>query len=89
MESALKNNPVAYASVAFLEHGAVEQHQWLTSSQLLDGVAVSVATPGPFMLSATFVGLLADGVAGAIIATFFVFLPSLKGLWPSSCRKPC
>jgi len=66
----------AYASIAFLEHGAVEQHQWLTSSQLLDGVALSVATPGPFMLFATFVGFLAGGVTGAIIATFFVFLPS-------------
>jgi len=66
----------AYASVAFLEHGAVEQHQWLTSSQLLDGVALSVATPGPFMLFSTFVGFLAGGVRGAIIATFFVFLPS-------------
>ena len=66
----------AYASVAFLQHGAVEQHQWLTSSQLLDGVALSVATPGPFMLFATFVGFLAGGVAGALIATFFVFLPS-------------
>lgn len=66
----------AYASIVFLEHGAVEQHQWLTSSQLLDGVALSVATPGPFMLFATFVGFLAGGVTGAIIATFFVFLPS-------------
>jgi len=66
----------AYASVAFLEHGAVEQHQWLTSSQLLDGVALSVATPGPFMLFSTFVGFLAGGVRGALIATFFVFLPS-------------
>ena len=66
----------AYASVAFLEHGAVEQHQWLTSSQLLDGVALSVATPGPFMLFTTFVGFLAGGVVGAVLATFFVFLPS-------------
>jgi len=66
----------AYASVAFLEHGAVEQHHWLTSSQLLDGVALSVATPGPFMLFATFVGFFAGGVTGAILATFFVFLPS-------------
>lgn len=33
----------------FLERGAVEQHHWLSSSQLLDGVALSVATPGPFM----------------------------------------
>ncbi|MFY9620689.1 MAG: chromate efflux transporter [Pyrinomonadaceae bacterium] len=66
----------AYASIVFLERGAVEQHHWLTSSQLLDGVALSVATPGPFMLFATFTGFLAGGVRGAIIATFFVFLPS-------------
>lgn len=66
----------AYASLAFLEHGAVEQHNWLTASQLLDGVALSVATPGPFMLFTTFVGFLAGGVFGAVIATFFVFLPS-------------
>ncbi|MGE5373568.1 MAG: chromate transporter, partial [Bacteroidota bacterium] len=43
---------------------------------LLDGVALSVATPGPFMLFTTFVGYLAGGVPGALLATFFVFLPS-------------
>lgn len=66
----------AYASIVFLERGAVQQHHWLTSSQLLDGVALSVATPGPFMLFTTFAGFLAGGLRGAIIATLFVFLPS-------------
>src|SRR6266550_530498 len=66
----------AYASIVFLERGAVQQHHWLTNSQLLDGVALSVATPGPFMLFTTFAGFLAGGLRGAIIATFFVFLPS-------------
>ncbi len=66
----------AYASIVFLERGAVQQHHWLSSSQLLDGVALSVATPGPFMLFTTFTGYLAGGLRGAIIATFFVFLPS-------------
>jgi chromate transporter len=66
----------AYASIAFLQSGAVEQYHWLTAGQLLDGVALSVATPGPFMLFTAFVGFLAGGVGGAIIATFFVFLPS-------------
>jgi chromate transporter len=66
----------AYASLVFLQRGAVEQHHWLTAGQLLDGVALSVATPGPFMLFATFVGYMAGGIPGAIIATFFVFLPS-------------
>ncbi len=66
----------AYASLAFLQRGAADQYHWLTPGQLLDGVALSVATPGPFMLFAAFVGYLADGVRGAAIATFFVFLPS-------------
>jgi chromate transporter len=66
----------AYASVAFLQRGAVDEHHWLTSGQLLDGVALSVATPGPFMLFTTFVGYIGGGVTGAILATLFVFLPS-------------
>jgi len=66
----------AYASMAFLQQGAVEQHHWLTAGQLLDGVALSVATPGPFMLFTTFVGFVAGGLSGAVIASFFVFLPS-------------
>ena len=66
----------AYASLAFLQRGAVEEYGWLTAGQLLDGVALSVATPGPLMLFSTFVGYMAGGVGGALIATFFVFLPS-------------
>jgi chromate transporter len=66
----------AYASLIFLQRGAVDQYHWLTAGQLLDGVALSVATPGPFMLFTTFVGYVAGGIPGALIATFFVFLPS-------------
>src|SRR5215216_685026 len=66
----------AYASLVFVQRGAVAQYHWLSDGQLLDGVALSVATPGPFMLFTTFAGYLAGGIAGAVIATFFVFLPS-------------
>ena len=66
----------AYASLVFVQRGAVAQYLWLSDGQLLDGVALSVATPGPFMLFTTFVGYIASGVIGAILATFFVFLPS-------------
>jgi chromate transporter len=66
----------AYASLVFVQRGAVVQYHWLSDGQLLDGVALSVATPGPFMLFATFVGFLAGGIPGAVLATFFVFLPS-------------
>jgi chromate transporter len=66
----------AYASLVFVQRGAVAQYHWLSDSQLLDGVALSVATPGPFMLFTAFVGYVASGVIGAVLATFFVFLPS-------------
>src|SRR6266481_1039365 len=66
----------AYASLVFVQRGAVAHYHWLTDGQLLDGVALSVATPGPFMLFTTFVGYVAGGIPGAALATFFVFLPS-------------
>jgi chromate transporter len=66
----------AYASLVFVQRGAVAQYHWLSDGQLLDGVALSVATPGPFMLFTTFTGYLAGGIIGAMLATFFVFLPS-------------
>src|SRR3954452_24641218 len=66
----------AYASLVFVQRGAVAQYHWLSDGQLLDGVALSVATPGPFMLFTTFVGYVAGGIPGAALATGFVFLPS-------------
>ena len=66
----------AYASLVFVQRGAVAQYHWFSDGQLLDGVALSVATPGPFMLFTTFVGYIAGGIPGAALATFFVFLPS-------------
>src|ERR1043166_4382197 len=66
----------AYASLVFVQRGAVAQYHWLSDGQLLDGVALSVATPGPFMLFTTFVGYVAGGIPGAGVAIFFVFLPS-------------
>jgi chromate transporter len=66
----------AYASLVFVQRGAVAEYHWLSDGQLLDGVALSVATPGPFMLFTAFVGYLASGIPGAVSATFFVFLPS-------------
>src|SRR5882724_6248343 len=66
----------AYASLVFVQRGAVAQYHWLSDGQLLDGFALSVATPGPFMLFTTFVGYIASGITGAVLATLFVFLPS-------------
>src|SRR5437660_12064361 len=67
----------AYASLVFVQRGAVAQYHWLSDGQLLDGVALSMASTGPLMLFTTFVGYLVSGIAGSGLAPFFVFFPSV------------
>jgi chromate transporter len=65
-----------YVLVAFLERDVVDTYHWITTEQLLDAVAVGQITPGPVFTTATFVGYQIDGFAGALVATFAIFLPS-------------
>ena len=80
----------AYAVLPYVVQGAVEQHGWLSTAQMMDGLALGETTPGPLIMVVAFVGflggwqqallgpdaLLAAGVLGAAVATFFTFLPS-------------
>ena len=65
-----------YVLLAFLEHGLVQQHAWLTQRQLLDAVAIGQFTPGPVLSTATFIGYVLGGLPGAVVATIGIFLPS-------------
>ena len=80
----------AYAVLPYVYQASVEQFQWLTSTQILDGLALGEVTPGPLIMIVAFVGFLGSfkqellgienlfwaGALGAIVATWFTFLPS-------------
>ena len=80
----------AYAVLPYVYQGAVDQFQWLSAGQMMDGLALGETTPGPLIMVVAFVGYLAGhiqhligntnpfwfGVLGAIVATWFTFLPS-------------
>jgi chromate transporter len=66
----------AYAVLPYVYQAAVEHYGWLTGPQMIDGLALGETTPGPLIMVVAFVGFLGAGLAGALVATFFTFLPS-------------
>ncbi|HSI56976.1 MAG TPA: chromate efflux transporter [Ideonella sp.] len=80
----------AYAVLPYVYQGAVENFQWLTAPQMIDGLALGETTPGPLIMVVSFVGfvggwtkavfgsdaLFLSGAVAASVVTFFTFLPS-------------
>jgi chromate transporter len=75
----------AYAVLPFVASAAVNHYGWLTSRDMVAGLALGESTPGPLIMVNTFVGFVAGyniegglawGVAGATIATLCTFVPS-------------
>ncbi len=62
--------------VPFLEQGLVHQFNWLDQRQFLVAVAIGMISPGPVVITATFVGYLVAGFWGSLVATIGIFLPS-------------
>src|SRR5262249_43507 len=62
--------------VPFLEQGLVREYNWLDERQFLIAVAVGMISPGPVVITATFVGFLVAGFWGSVVATAASFLPS-------------
>jgi chromate transporter len=62
--------------VPFLEQGLVQQYGWLDERQFLIAVSIGMISPGPVVITATFVGYLVAGFWGSLISTVGIFLPS-------------
>ena len=81
----------AYAVLPYVAQRAVEQHQWLTAAQMLDGLGLAETTPGPLIMVLQFVGFLGGwkfheplspfvaATLGALITTWTTFVPCF--LW--------
>jgi chromate transporter len=63
------------AIVPFLYRGVVHDFQWLDDRQFRDAVAVAMITPGPVVITAGFIGYLAAGTCGAVVAAVGTFFP--------------
>ncbi len=66
-----------FGSVPLMYHEIVEIRAWLDGPTFLDGIALGQFTPGPIVITATFVGYLLHGLTGAAVATAAIFCPSL------------
>ena len=80
----------AYAVLPYVFQSAVSHYQWLTTTQMMDGLALGETTPGPLIMVVTFVGfvggwtqpylgadsILSSAILAACIVTLFTFLPS-------------
>src|SRR5690606_12006100 len=80
----------AYAVLPYVYQGAVGHYEWLSATQMIDGLALGETTPGPLIMVVAFVGFVGGwlreifgpeqvflaGALGACVATWFTFLPS-------------
>ena len=78
--SMFKVGAVAFGSgftiMPLLQQEAVVSHHWLTMQQFADGIAFGQITPGPFLITSTFIGYKVAGFWGSVAATFGMFFPS-------------
>lgn len=65
-----------FASVPLMLHEVVGVRGWMDSKTFMDGIVLGQVTPGPIVITATFVGYLTHRIAGAIVATAAIFTPS-------------
>jgi chromate transporter len=65
-----------FASVPLMLHAVVDVRHWMDSQTFMNGIVLGQVTPGPVVITATFIGTLLGGLPGGLVATAGVFLPS-------------
>jgi chromate transporter len=65
-----------YVMIPLIESEVVDTHHWLTHQEFADATALGQVTPGPVLITATFIGYRVAGTLGALVATISIFLPS-------------
>ncbi|MBV9959696.1 MAG: chromate transporter, partial [Acidobacteria bacterium] len=65
-----------FIMIPLIESEVVNTHGWLTHQEFVDATALGQITPGPVLITATFIGYRVAGTLGALLATVSVFLPA-------------
>ncbi len=65
-----------FVMIPEIQNEVVSAHHWLTHEEFADATALGQITPGPVLIMATFIGYRVAGIAGALLCTLCVFLPS-------------
>ena len=66
-----------YAMIPIIEEEVTKKRKWITELEIMDILAISESTPGPIAVNtATYVGYKVAGIAGGIIATLGLTVPS-------------
>jgi chromate transporter len=74
-----------FTTIPLIQREVVDRLGWVNIREFIDGIALGQVTPGPIVITATFVGYKAGGPLGALLGTISVFFPSfviLTGLAP-------
>ena len=65
-----------FPAIPLIQYEVVDRFRWLTTKEFLDGIALGQVTPGPILITATFIGYKVSNVLGATMATLGIFFPS-------------
>ncbi|HVP58660.1 MAG TPA: chromate efflux transporter [bacterium] len=65
-----------FASVPLMFHEVVDVRKWMDGQTFMNGIVLGQVTPGPIVITATFVGYLLGGPLGGVVATIGILLPS-------------